>query len=165
MKSREGPAVEWGDALLRIWGRVPELAVVAAGGTLLAGGLVGIVAVAYTLQRVFRGGGGEAGLVPLAGVLALAGALLSLRVLRAAVEDLRRPLCRAEGRVVQRDRLALRGRTRYFVVVAMADGRRLGFQVEESLWRRAGLTEDVAIAFTDRLRYLRSIEPRAPVIS
>jgi len=146
--------------LLRIWGRVPELALVAAGVVFLAGGLVGIAALAYTFERLFRGRGGEAGLVPLAGLLGLGGALLAFRVLRAAVNDLRRPPCRAEGRVVQRDRLMVRGRTRYYVVVAVGDGRRLGFQVEESLWRQAGLAEDVAIAFTDRLRYLRRIEPR-----
>ncbi len=155
-----GGGVDWGDALLRTWGRPPELAVAVSAIATLATGALAIAGGVYSLGLVSQGRGGEVGLVPPAVLLALGGLVLSVRVLAAAVRDLREPLRREVGRVVRSERVLLRGRPRFYVVVALVGGAQLGFEVEESLFRRAQAAPDVTIAFTRRLQYLRVLEPR-----
>ncbi len=154
------PEVDWGDSLLRTWGRVPGLAVLSSAAVALLTGILGLAGVFYTILQVARGLGSQVGLVPLAALLALGGLVLAGRVLVAALADLREPSRREEGQVVRCERVLVRGRSRFYVVVALRGGRQLGFDVEESLWRRAGASKDVTITFTRRLRYLRSLEPR-----
>lgn len=150
---------EWGDALLRTWGRVPGLAAVASSIALV---ILLVLGLAATLDSVARlvDGRGQLGVVPLAAVLGIAGALLSARILVAAVRDVREAPVRAEGRVERCERTMMRGRVRCYVVVALSSGRRLGFEVEESLWRRAEKAQEVTISYTPRLQYLRTLEPR-----
>jgi hypothetical protein len=152
--------VDWGDSLLRTWGRIPALALLASAAVALLTGALCAVGVVYCVVLVARGDGSQVGLVPVAALVALGGLVLAGRVLAAALADLREPARREEGRVVRCERLLVRGRSRFYVVIAPPAGRQLGFEVEESLWQRAGAAREVTISFTRRLRYLRSLEPR-----
>jgi hypothetical protein len=145
--------------LLRTWGRVPELAAVASAIALVTLLALGLAAAADSVARLVDGRG-QFGVVPLVAVLGIGGALLSARILAAAVRDIRDAPVRAEGRVERCERTMMRGRVRCHVVVALASGRRLGFEVEESLWRRAEKAQEVTITYTPRLQYLRALEPR-----
>jgi hypothetical protein len=150
---------DWGDALLRTWGRAPELAAVGSSIALVTLLVLGLAAAADSVARLIDGRG-QFGVVPLAAVLGVGGAVLSARILVAALRDLRDAPVRADGRVERCERTMMRGRVRCQVVVALSTGRRLGFEVEESLFVRAEKAQEVTITYTPRLQYLRTLERR-----